>query len=136
MMLRSLHGLLIAALATVALTIAGCAGDDSTRSFQKQAFALGETYIAVQKGAIIYLQTANPSQATKDKINAADDKAAPMVKDVLSCAKSLSAPPPPPPATAVELGLSGEDAAEAECQGKLSQALAAVNDFRDAVKGE
>lgn len=123
-------GVLLAA----GLLLAACSGDDA---FQKQAYTLGKSYALAQKGAITYLEVAQPSQDVKDKINRADDKAAPMVIQVLECAKSMLAEEAPPaPPEAVELGLDAEEAQAAECQGYLNEALQALNALRQATEEE
>lgn len=114
------------------LLLAACSGDND---FQKQAYALGQSYALAQRGAIVYMQTAEPSSEVTGKILRADQKAAPMVKDVLTCAKSMLAEPAPEPAPdAVELGLDGEEARAAECESLFSQALLALEALRNAVK--
>lgn len=126
--MKKLYALLVLGLA-VALT--ACSGDDA---FQKQAYALGQSYALVQKGAITYLEVAEPSQDVKDRINRADDKAAPLVKQVLECAKSMLGEPPAPEPGAVELGLEPEEALAATCEGYLSEAILALNAFRSTTQ--
>lgn len=129
-MRRSIFGVLALA---AGLLLAACSGDNS---FQQQAYALGQSYALAQKGAIVYMQTAEPSSETTGKILRADEKAAPMVKDVLTCAKSMLEPAPEPEPAAVELGLDGEEARAAECQSLMSQALLALDALRNAVRGD
>lgn len=115
----------------LAALLTACSGDDA---FQKQAYALGQSYALTQKGTITYLQVANPSDEVKAKINRADDMAAPLVKEVLECAKSLLGEPPAPEPGAVELGLDAREALEAKCEGYLSEALIALNALRGATQ--
>lgn len=129
MRLRKLLGFASIALA---LLITGCSGDDS---FQKQAYALGQGYALAQKGAITYMEIGSPSAETALKIKKANDLAAPQVKSVLECAKSLLTPAPAAPEAATALGLSDKEALEAQCEGELAQALAALEMLRNAVKG-
>lgn len=129
-MRRSIFGVIALA---AALLLAACSGDNA---FQKQAYTLGKSYTLAQQGAITYMQVAKPSAAVTDKIAAADAKAAPMVKDVLLCAKSMLEPAPEPAPDAAALGLTGEEARAAECDSLLATALTALNDLRNAVKGD
>jgi len=115
----------------LAAMLAACTGDNS---FQKQAYALGKSYEGAQRGAITYIEVASPSSEVTAKIVNADKKAAPLVKDVLECAKSMLVAPPAPDDQAVALGLDATEALEAACQGKLSEALLAIDTLRNVIQ--
>ncbi len=126
-----MRGIFLGVLLLAGTLLTACSGDNS---FQKQAYALGKSYELAQKGAITYIEVAQPSSDVTGKIAAADQKAAPLVKDVLACAKSmLAGEPPAPEPAAAELGLDAEEAQEATCDGLLSEALLALNALRDVV---
>lgn len=104
-------------------------------TFQEKAYKTGQAYELAQQGAIGYMEVAKPSAEVTGKIKAANDKAAPMVKDLLTCAKGLLQPPTVTPEAAA-LGLDADDVQEAEeeaCEGLLSRATRAVQMLDDAV---
>lgn len=120
--------------AAAALLLAGCAS-----SFPEKAYKLGQAYTLGQEAAITYIEVAKPSQEVKDKINAADDRAAPMVKQVLQCARDIVAAEQSGsvPDDAAELGLSAGEALEAKeaaCEGLLSRALTLMQALQTATE--
>jgi uncharacterized protein (DUF1501 family) len=114
----------------LALLLTGCG-----TSFPEKAYKVGQSYELSQQAAISYIEVAKPSAEVTHKIKNANDKAAPMVKQVLSCAKSLVDETPAPEATA--LGLDADDALEAQeevCEDLLSRALLLLQALDTTVK--
>lgn len=128
--------ILLPILALAATLVLAACGSDS--SLPDKAYKIGQGYALAQEGAIGYMEVAKPSSEITGKIRAANDKAAPMVKQALECAKEYvaAAQSPAVPAEAAALGLDAEDvleAKEAACDGLLSRALKAVQMLDDAV---
>jgi hypothetical protein len=109
-------------------------------SYQEKAYTLGQSYELSQQAAIGYMEVAKPSSDVTGKIKDANDKAAPMVKEVLQCARDMLAAEETGavPAEAAALGLDADAALEAKeeaCEGLLSKALLVIDALDGAVSG-
>lgn len=124
---------ILAVAATLMLAACG-------NTFQEKAYKLGQSYELSQQAAIGYMEVAKPSSEITGKIADANAKAAPMVKEVLTCARDLLAAEETgaAPADAAELGLDADAAIAAKeeaCEGLLSRALLVLDALDGAVKG-
>jgi hypothetical protein len=122
---------ILAVAATLMLAACG-------NSFQEKAYTLGQSYELSQQAAIGYMEVAKPSSEITGKIKNANDKASPMVKEVLECARDLLAAEETGavPAEAAALGLDADaalDAQEEACEGLLSKALLVIDALDGAV---
>lgn len=119
----------------IALVLTGCSLFKDT-TIQQRAYAVGQSYNLVQKGAITYLQVGHPSPDVANKIADADSKASPQVQAALNCAADLIDPKGDD--MAAKLGLDADQVAEAKteaCEATLSRANQAAEDVSNALKG-
>jgi hypothetical protein len=118
------------AIAAIGLLLTACG-----TTFPEKAYKVGQSYELSQQAAIGYMEVAQPSAEVTGKIKNANDKAAPMVKQVLNCAKSLVAGETSPEAAALGLDTDTALAAQEEvCEDLLSKALLLLQALDTTVK--